>query len=342
MTRGATVSRIWHILRRIDSPRGATLGELADELSCSRKTVARDLDGLQRAGVPLYDEPDGREKRWRLVDGFASRLPPPFTLSELMALYVSRALTAPLAGTPIHDALDDAYRKIGALLPDEARAVLERSDGAFVARTGPFKRYDRHRGLIELVGRAQRDGLCLDVSYRSYARPRASRRRIAPYRLCYYRSGLYVIGHDDRRDEVRTFALERIEQAAASSERFEIPESFDFERYMESALGIFRGPEIDVRVLFRAPVAPAIAEREWHPSQTLEARPDGSVLLSLRVADSLELRRWLLAYGADAEVLEPVSLRHEIRAEARELLDALDRWDVVPDQPFLPIAEFIS
>jgi proteasome accessory factor B len=157
--------------------------------------------------------------------------------------------------------------------------------------------------------------------------------------LCYFRGGLYVIGHDDRRGEVRTFALERIQKVEITSERFQVPETFDFETYMESALGIFRGPETRVRIAFRGMAAPAIVERQWHPSQRIETRRNGTIVLSLEVADTLELRRWIMSFGAEAEVLEPVSLRNEIRDELQSLLDQLERWDLSPDQPFLPMLE---
>ena len=61
------------------------------------------------------------------------------------------------------------------------------------------------------------------------------------------------------------------------------------------------------------------------------------MILTLQVADTLELRRWVLSFGADAEVLAPQSLREEIREEIHTLLDQLERWDFAPDQPFLPI-----
>jgi WYL domain len=59
----------------------------------------------------------------------------------------------------------------------------------------------------------------------------------------------------------------------------------------------------------------------------------------MRVGDTLELRRWVLSFGAEAEVLAPESLREQIRHEAQSLLDRLERWDFAPDQPFLPIFE---
>jgi predicted DNA-binding transcriptional regulator YafY len=337
MSRGVVVTRTWQIIRLLESPRGCTLGELEKTLGCSRRTVMRDLQGLEQAGLPIYDERDGREKRWKFIDGFTRQLPPPFTLSEIMALYFARALSRPLKGTPVHDPLDAAFQKIATLLPPETKAMLDRFEKGFVTRTGPYKDYRRHRDLLDLVTRAQQQGRALAVRYRSFARRETTARRISPYRLCYFRGGLYVIGHDDRRGEVRTFALERIQKAEMTSERFQVPKSFDFDSYMESALGIFRGPEIRVRIAFRGLSAPAIAERQWHPSQRIEARRNGTVVLALQVADTLELRRWILSFGAEAEVLEPVSLRNEIRDEIQSLLDQLEEWDLSPDQPFLPL-----
>ena len=339
MSRGAIVSRTWHLIRLLESPRGRTLQEIQDALGCSRRTVMRDLQGLQEAGLPIYDERDGREKRWKFVDGFTRSLPPPFTMSELMALHFARALVRPLEGTPLSDSLDCAFRKIAAILPPETRAMLDHLDEAFVSRPGPFKDYRRHRELLETVTRSRNERRVLAIEYRSYARSDLTRRRIAPYRLCYFRGGIYVVAHDDRRDQVRIFALERIQKATLTKDRFTIPRSFDFETYMESALGIFRGPEMDVRIAFRRSAAPAIMERRWHPSQSLEPRADGSVVLSMRVGDTLELRRWVLGFGAEAEVLAPDSLREQIRHEAQSLLDRLERWDFAPDQPFLPIFE---
>jgi predicted DNA-binding transcriptional regulator YafY len=339
MSRGVVVSRTWQLIRLLESPRGRTLGELEETLGCSRRTVMRDLQGLEDAGLPVYDERDGREKRWKFIDGFTRQLPPPFTLSEVMALYFARALARPLKGTPVHDPLDAAFKKIGTLLPPETRAMLDHLEQGFVSRTGPHKDYRRHRELLVLVTRAQHQGRVLFVRYRSFARQETTERRISPYRLCYFRGGLYVIGHDDRRGEVRTFALERIQKAEITSERFQVPKTFDFETYMESALGIFRGPETRVRIAFRGMAAPAIVERQWHPSQRIESRRNGTIVLSLKVADTLELRRWIMSFGAEAEVLEPVSLRNEIRDELQSLLDQLERWDLSPDQPFLPMLE---
>jgi predicted DNA-binding transcriptional regulator YafY len=72
---------------------------------------------------------------------------------------------------------------------------------------------------------------------------------------------------------------------------------------------------------FRRDQANYVRERLWHPSQTFEDHPDGSLTLTLRVADTIEVKRWILGWGAAAEVLEPESLRRAIAAEARKIAD---------------------
>jgi predicted DNA-binding transcriptional regulator YafY len=46
---------------------------------------------------------------------------------------------------------------------------------------------------------------------------------------------------------------------------------------------------------------------------------DGSVLLSFPAPSIYEVKRWVLPWGGDAEVLEPASLREALAAEARSL-----------------------
>ena len=339
MTRGEAVCRTWQLIQLLDSPCGRTLQEFEDKLGCSRRTVMRDLQGLQRAGFPIYDERCGREKLWKFVEGFKSRIPPPFSLVELMALYFARALCRPLEGTALHESLQGAFKKISYLLPQESVRFLGELEKAVTSRPGPFKDYSQYRELIQTVALARVERESLDIVYDSFARRQITRRRIDPYHLCYFQGGVYVIGNDHLRGEIRIFALERLKEIDRSGNKFDMPEDFDFETYMESALGIFRGPTIEVKVKFAPSLAPYVLERQWHSSQRIEEHSDGSVLLSLKVADSLELRRWVLSFGAEAEVLEPESLRREIQEEAQALVDQLERWDMAPGQLFLPMLE---
>ena len=337
MERGDAIARSWLLMQLLDSPTGRTLAELEKELECSRRTVMRDLQGLQKAGIPIYDERDGKEKRWKFVEGFKNRIPPPFTLTELMGLYFVRALCKPLAGTPIQQSVETAFKKIAAILPKEGIAFLAQIDGAITARPTSFKDYSQHKKLIETVTAARAQHKTLAAIYESFTSRQITHRNIDPYQLCYFQGGLYVIAYDHLRSDMRTFALERFVKIELTKETFEVRKDFNYESYMQDALGIFRGPPIEVKVAFPKKSAPFIRERQWHASQQIEDQPDGSIHLTLKVADTLELRRWILGFGKEAEVLEPESLRREIQEEAQALVERLERWDMPPDQLLLPI-----
>ena len=69
---------------------------------------------------------------------------------------------------------------------------------------------------------------------------------------------------------------------------------------------------------FAPSVAKRVAETRWHPSQELEAQPDGSLVWRGRVAGVREIRLWILGWGPDVEVLEPAALRADVAEAARQ------------------------
>ena len=74
---------------------------------------------------------------------------------------------------------------------------------------------------------------------------------------------------------------------------------------------------------FSREVAPYITERTWAPNQTITENEDASVLLEMETLGWLDVKRWVLSYGAQAEVLEPAVMRQEV---AQELAQAAGRY----------------
>ena len=115
--------------------------------------------------------------------------------------------------------------------------------------------------------------------------------------------------------------MERIRHLDLTPYTFTVHPGFDFEAYTRDAFGIMRDEAVTVRVRFRRDQAKYARERLWHPSQTFEDHEDGSLTITLQVAPTIEVKRWVFGFGAAAEVLEPEILRREIAGEARKIAD---------------------
>ncbi len=321
--RNNEVIRQWKVLRSIEVGRLTTIAELARELKVTDRTIRRDIEALQEAGFPIYDETADRRRVWRLLEPSRRRVMQGFTLAELAALYFGRNLMSFLGGSPLAADLESAFEKIRQALPERSLPYLERIQDLFAARPDPSKDYSRKRGVIESLIDAVLHQRRVKVDYFSFHSQRAKTYLLDPYRVVYFRGGLYVYARAAEYDEVRTFAVERIRAIDVLDSTFEMPKGFDVGEYARGAFGIAGGQAEDVELRFAAPVAGYIRERVWHESQELEELPGGDVHLRLRVAPGVDLRAWIKGFVPHVTVLRPAGLRDEIARELREALAGL-------------------
>lgn len=323
MARGDQLGRQWRLIQLLARPQGLALADAARHLECSLRTVWRDLRALEHAGFPVYSERDGRHSVWRLERAFRDGLPVPLTLPEALALLVSHALLDPGGAGPFGPAVASLVGKIRALLTPRALELVDGMRARVGARTVGAKLQVGASEHLEEIQRALAAQRTLEMRYYSLSRDAETTRRVDPYHVTFYQGGLYLVGYCHLRRAVRVFAVERIRALRVLGESFVRPPDFDAEAYLRDAWGIVRGELIAIRAVFSAAAAPHVRGRLWHTSQALRELPGGRLELRLRVADTLEVRRWLLGFGAEVEVLEPLALREAIRQEAERLLTAL-------------------
>ena len=323
MPRGNQLSRQWRLLQALSRPRGLTVEAAAREMGCTVRTIWRDLAVLQAAGFPIYDERDGRCSVWKVEPGFPSRLPVPLALDEIVALLVSGDILSASNGGPFAPAIGRLLGKIRGVLPEPALAVVDQMRSVVGAHALRPKLQLGAADFLPQIQAALASRRTIRVRYYSMSRDAETERRIDPYHLTYFQEGLYLVGHCHLRRAVRVFAIERMRAVEVLEETFSSPVDFDPEVYLRSAWGLIRGETVTVKVVFSKAVAPYIRERLWHPSQQIRELSGGRLELTLRVADTLEVRRWLLGFGGDAEVVAPAALREAIHDEASRVVTAL-------------------
>lgn len=318
--RGDQLARQWLLIQRLAKSRGGVgLDALADELGCVRRTVYRDLDALMYAGFPVLSEKRDGKAYYRFLDRFQLGQVP-FTPDELLALAFSSDLLKSLEGTVFHDSIQSAITKIKAGLGPELSHYLEQYRDAFRVMPGPHKRYADSRDAIRTLNEAVQGRRTLSLRYRSGHSGEQSERQIDPYKVWYNAGALYVIGHDHSKGAIRTFAVDRILALAETGLRFEPPADFDFDAYTASNFGVVAEPRARVRIRFDERWAAYVGEREWHASQQTTALAGGGIELVLEVGAGQELLGWVLSFGAGAVVVEPESLREQVRSALAETL----------------------
>jgi predicted DNA-binding transcriptional regulator YafY len=313
--RNAEVIRQWKILKTIEAGRYTTTQALADQQDVTERTIRRDIEALQEAGFPLYDDRENGRKVWRLVPGYKQKLTQSFSLAELAALYFGKNLLSYLGGAPFAQDLESAFAKIREALPARSLPYLARIQDLFAARPEPAKDYSKKKDVIAGLVDATLHQRQVRVAYYSFNSRKTKTYLLDPYRLVYYHGGLYVYARADEHGEVRTFAVERIQSIEVLESSFEVPKDFNVSEYARGAFGIAGGAAEDVVLEVAPAVAAYVRERVWHESQQLEERPDGSLVLRMKVAPGFELKSWIKGFLPHVRVVEPASLRDEIAGD---------------------------
>jgi predicted DNA-binding transcriptional regulator YafY len=323
MPRNAEVIRQWTILREIERARGSgvTIDDLAALCAVTTRTIRRDLQALEEAGFPLYDDKthdDGRT-RWKVNGQAFKGLAAGLTVSELCALYFSRTLLESLSGTPFRDDVESAFEKLATVLTPHMRQFLDQLPRVIATKADPLRRKDDPRQQ-QLIARALEATLHLrqaQLTYYSKSSDRTKTYLIHPYRLAYAQGGLYLLGYVPEYGEVRTFAIERVQDLSLLEERFTPIEELPHDAFPHS-LGVHSGPPEHVEIEFQPAVADYVRAREWHPSQRLGDGESGTLRLTLDVCRDRALQSWILSFGPFARVVAPETLAREIADQFEE------------------------
>ena len=315
MPRNAEVIRQWSILKELEASRRSTIDELASRTGVTTRTIRRDLEALQTAGFPLFDETHDGKKYWTMEQKAFRRLDDTgFTLAELSALYFSRTLVECLSGTPFQRDVNSAFEKLSGALTPGMKQFLDRMPLVMQAKPDPGAQAaePRTKEVAQLV-EATMQHRRVTMRYHSFSSNREKTYLFEPYRLLFGQGGLYVIGMVPEYKELRTFAVDRVEQVSLTEERFEPLELPD--DAFANSLGVNQGTPERIEVEFAPKIARYVRERVWHPSQSIESRDHGSIRVTLNVVNDWALKSWILGFGGLATVLCPATLVHEIQTE---------------------------
>ncbi|MGB1560731.1 MAG: helix-turn-helix transcriptional regulator [Sinimarinibacterium flocculans] len=289
---------------------------------CTLRTVQRDL--LKLSDVFHYTEQtDGNALGWFYPTTTRLLTFPNMDPHCALALVAAQDYLRPLLPTATTELMRPYFSRAEAVLRD---AVSERW-ASWLSRIqvlppGPQQRPPPVKSAVqEAVYAAILKGQQLEIEYQAPDADKRSSLTLHPQGLVLREGVVYLVATAWAYDDVRHYALHRIRKAESRAAGGRILEGFDFASYVERE---FRYPvgstplKLRLRVVAGSRIASHLQERPLSDDQTISTQGEACIA-SATVADTAELRWWLLSYGAQIEVLKPPSLRRELAATIAEM-----------------------
>ncbi|MGC5327313.1 helix-turn-helix transcriptional regulator [Brevibacillus sp. SYSU BS000544] len=290
--------------------------DLAAIFETSVRTIYRDVQALSEAGVPIFGAPG---VGYSLMEGYF--LPPiSFTVEEAVALLIGTDFIEQKFDSDYGAMASTSRRKIEAILPESVRKDAEQVRTTIrLLHAGEGSISVLEKEYLQLLRQAISEERKVMFHY-AKNKPdaegnRRSIRAVAPYGLVLVNGYWILIAHCDLRGEIRHFRLSRMSDLSILEDKYTCPSDFNLQEY--------RPPDdrnIRVRVQVKSSIADKVKEAYNFFKEEVVECTDG-LLVTFRVRQPEDVLPWVLGWGADVVVLEPESLRMQVRKEALKMLE---------------------
>lgn len=307
------------ILYAIQTKPGITVKELADKCETTERTIYRDLRALD-VFAPIMNE--GYGKGYTFTGNFALY---PLNWTEQEALAFSM-LPSLLNKSKLPPEFDSAYDKVMAahlMKKSQDKEIFNRVS-EMIQMGSPAYQEESPNFLPQII-QAILSEQSVETTYHTQSRNELTERVIDPYYLVPREQRLYLIGYCHLVREVRTFRLSRFRKVSLLNRSFD-KGKFNIKQYLKNTWSIERGEkEIRFKVKFYPEVARYVKEEEMFVRPHMTDLPDGGLLFEVIVNNDREFLRWVMQYGPNAEILEPVSYREQMRKQLKQWIAQYNR-----------------
>ena len=247
------------------------------------------------------------------------------------------ALTLSLAEQYLEPLMPKAsYKRIGIFF-DRANAVLKEQSPKLINRWRQrvrvlpemlrFKRPQINREVEQSLYEAAFEGKQIKAQYRKRGESEANLRHIHPLGIVMKGSMNYLICMmDEDQKNPRYLPTHRFERVETLDEKVREPKDFDLDEFTHTNnLSFEFSKKLYIfEALFDFTAAAHLMETPLNGTQKIVRQPDGRLLVSARMTDTLQFEQWLKSFGSDVEVLAPLSLRSKFKKLAKDLIKKYD------------------
>ncbi|GHV89330.1 DNA-binding protein [Spirochaetia bacterium] len=308
------INRILMLDEAIRSGAFPSIAKLARKAEVNERTIERDMEYLR----DIYQAPIEYDRQKR---GYYYSEPNFFiksiilTEGELFSIALFDRLLDQYRNTPLEAALRQIFDKIVRSMPENVTV----DTGALSPQISVIP---DHQGQIdpevfELIFSGLKTKQTVAFEYRPLQKTTYMSRTVDPYHAICQRGNWYFIGHCHDKNEKRMFSFSRIRNATLSGKHFNIPADFNAGAYFDKQMGVWASSResCTVELLIDSEIGTYAFERQWHETQEVTQREDGSVYVKFTTTQMPEVLRWVLGQGHTVTVLNPPELIEMVSAE---------------------------
>ncbi|MRN55573.1 helix-turn-helix transcriptional regulator [Paenibacillus monticola] len=276
--------------------------ELADMFEVSVRTIYRDIESINGAGIPVVTY-QGANGGIGLMEGY--RLDRNvLTDRELAAIFNALQSVSSYGGTE-HTLL---MEKISSVIPPSQTAAFRSKTTQLIVDFSPWGLQGPLEEKLTILKEALEDCVAVSFEYIS-ADGVASLRSVEPYTLVLKGQAWYLYGFCAQREDFRIFKLLRMKSLVKEHREY-IRQDFPLKELPWSSKWQREGGQARVVLHFTAE-GKHLAEDRF---DSTELQPDGSggYTITIDYPEDGWLYGFLLSFGTAVEVLEPEHIRHKI------------------------------
>ena len=209
---------------------------------------------------------------------------------------------------PFSNTLNSLFEKIGIFTDNDFDTVNDKIE---------FEQTEDKIGqnyLTEIV-KALSPGTVLRIKYQSFHSSEEENYFVHPLYLKEYRNRWYLIAYNDKKKEVRTYALDRLISVKPAHDRIFKNVAFSPKEYYKDTVGITVSDEkpIEIVLSFTKFQAKYLFTQPLHSSQELIKETEDEVIFKYKVRPTFEFDSQIVGWGDQVKVLEPKEYQDKIK-----------------------------
>ena len=313
-----SIARMLQIVKLMSQEGGATLSEMEKATDIDRWTIKDMIDSLEAMNtdgkglcITEYKDPNDKRKTYYQIDRSSlwTLTLPGLSLSDdegmLLALMMSQSQQTPV----LKDAAQGLQAKLSWFKDAQNHQIYNVNATEKIIR-------EEAKEAVGVILKAIQQNKCLCFTYDNAGNSKLARRDVMPLYMFVYDGGLYLNAQKLEDGELRTFAVERIQDVPKITSPRKRPTPLPYDGRLEDPFGPFcEHKGFTFSVTFDSWQGWYNMQRRWPDSIKVKRNPDGTCTLTARTRGLHVVKKWIMGQAKNVKKIEPKWLRDKILEE---------------------------